>query len=64
MEPKLIGTEADYRDALEQIEFLMTAKANSLEGDRLAVLTTLVEAYELIAFPMDSSDAPGCNLVV
>ncbi len=35
----------------------MTAKANSPEGDRLDVLTTLVEAYERTHFPMDLPDA-------
>src|ERR1700730_7834466 len=40
-----------------QIESLMTAKANSPEGDRLDVLTTLVEANERPHFPMDLPDA-------
>jgi HTH-type transcriptional regulator/antitoxin HigA len=35
----------------------MTAKANTPEGDRLDVLTTLVEAYERTHFPMDLPDA-------
>ena len=46
MDIKPIRTKADYRTALKEIESLMTAKANSPEGDRLDVLTTLVEAYE------------------
>jgi HTH-type transcriptional regulator/antitoxin HigA len=54
---KPIRTKTDYRDALKQIESLMTAKANSPEGDRLDVLTTLVEAYERTHFPMDLPDA-------
>jgi hypothetical protein len=54
---KPIRTQTDYRDALKQIESLMTAKANSPEGDRLDVLTTLVEAYERTHFPMDLPDA-------
>ena len=57
MEIKPIRTKTDYRDALKQIESLMTAKANSPEGDRLDVLTTLVEAYERTHFPMDLPDA-------
>jgi HTH-type transcriptional regulator/antitoxin HigA len=57
VEIKPIRTKTDYRDALKQIESLMTAKANSPEGDRLDVLTTLVEAYERIHFPMDLPDA-------
>jgi HTH-type transcriptional regulator/antitoxin HigA len=35
----------------------MTAKAHTREGDRLDVLTTLVEAYERTHFPMDLPDA-------
>ena len=54
---KPIRTKADYRAALKNIESLMTAKANTPEGDRLDVLTTLVEAYERMHFPMDLPDA-------
>jgi HTH-type transcriptional regulator / antitoxin HigA len=54
---KPIRTKTDYRDALKQIESLMTAKANSPEGDKLDVLATLVEAYERTHFPMDLPDA-------
>src|SRR3979411_939474 len=57
MDIRPIRTKTDYRDALKQIESLMTAKANSPEGDRLDVLTTLVEAYERAHFPMDLPDA-------
>lgn len=57
MDIKPIRTKTDYRDALKQIESLMTAKANSPEGDKLDVLATLVEAYERTHFPMDLPDA-------
>ena len=57
MDIKPIRTKADYRAALKGIESLMMAKANSPEGDRLDVLTTLVEAYERKHFPMDLPDA-------
>jgi HTH-type transcriptional regulator/antitoxin HigA len=33
-----IKTQHDYRNALEEIEGLMTAKRNTPEGDRLDVL--------------------------
>jgi HTH-type transcriptional regulator/antitoxin HigA len=36
---------------------LMTAKTNTSQGDRLDVLTTLIEAYERTHFPMDLPDA-------
>jgi HTH-type transcriptional regulator / antitoxin HigA len=46
MEIKPIKTKADYRAALKEIEALMAAKLDTLEGERLDVLVTLVEAYE------------------
>src|SRR5271168_1695974 len=57
MNIKPIRTKANYRAALEDIESLMMAKGNTPEGDRLDVLTTLVEAYERKHFPMDLPDA-------
>jgi HTH-type transcriptional regulator/antitoxin HigA len=57
MDIKPIRTKAAYREALKVIESLMSAKANSVEGDRLDVLVTLVEAYERMHFPMDLPDA-------
>jgi HTH-type transcriptional regulator / antitoxin HigA len=57
MDIKPIRTKANYRAALKDIESLMAAKANTPEGDRLDVLTTLVEAYERAHFPMDLPDA-------
>lgn len=57
MEIKPIKTKANYRAALREIESLMSAKANTPQGDRLDVLTTLVEAYERTHFPMDLPDA-------
>jgi HTH-type transcriptional regulator/antitoxin HigA len=53
MNIKPIRTKSNYRAALKDIESLMAAKANTSEGDRLDVLTTLVEAYEGAHFPMD-----------
>ena len=57
MDIKPIRTKADYRAALEDVESLMAAKANTPEGDRLDVLATLIEAYERAHFPMDLPDA-------
>jgi len=57
MNIKPIRTKADYKAALKTIESLMSAKANTPEGDRLDVLVTLVEAYERTHFPMDLPDA-------
>ena len=52
-----IKTKTQYRAALKEVETLMGARANSVEGDRLDVLATLVEAYERKHFPMDLPDA-------
>src|SRR6266404_2258471 len=57
MNIKPIKTKANYRAALKQIESLMSAEADTPEGDQLDVLTTLVEAYERTHFPMDLPDA-------
>ena len=46
MDIRPIKTEADYQAALEEIERLFGAAPDTSEGDRLEVLTTLVEAYE------------------
>jgi HTH-type transcriptional regulator / antitoxin HigA len=46
MRIKPIKTEADYQAALKEIERLFDAPPGTREGDRLEVLTTLVEAYE------------------
>lgn len=51
-----IRSEADYEEALKEIERLWGAQVGSLEGDRLDVLTTLVEAYEESHFPIDIPD--------
>lgn len=56
MDIKPIKTKADYRAALKDIEGLMTAHANTPEGERLDVLVTLVEAYERKHFPMELPD--------
>jgi len=46
MEIKPIRTEADYQTALKEIETIFEAKANTVEGERLEVLSILVEEYE------------------
>lgn len=51
-----IKSERDYRRTLAQIERLMDARANTPEGDRLDVLTTLVEAWEEKHHPIDAPD--------
>ena len=57
MNVRPIKSDSDYKAALAEIESLMLAEPNTLEGDRLDVLVTLVEAYELKHFPMQLPDA-------
>jgi HTH-type transcriptional regulator / antitoxin HigA len=56
MEIRPIKTKTDHREALREIERLMTARRGTPEGDRLDVLVTLVEAYEAKHFPLDLPD--------
>jgi HTH-type transcriptional regulator / antitoxin HigA len=53
---KPIRTEADHAAALREIERLWGADEGTTAGDRLDVLTTLVEAYEQAHFPIDPPD--------
>lgn len=46
MQIRPIKTKADHRAALREIEHLIEAKSGTSAGDRLEVLTTLVERYE------------------
>ena len=56
MEIRPIRTHEDYEATLLEIEGLMDAAPDSPEGDRLDVLATLVEAYEMRHFPIDAND--------
>ena len=56
MDIKPIRSKRDYEAALKAIEQLMNAKRNSPEGDRLDILVTLVEAYEVRHFPLELPD--------
>ena len=51
-----IRTKADHAAALAEIEKLWGAKSGTPEGDRLDVLATLIEAYELRHYPIDPPD--------
>jgi HTH-type transcriptional regulator/antitoxin HigA len=55
-EIKPIRTEADYEAALAEIEQLFEAVPHTPEGDRLEVLTMLVEAYEEKHHPIPLPD--------
>ncbi|MEH2367863.1 helix-turn-helix domain-containing protein [Nostoc sp.] len=56
MELRPIRTQADYQEALREIELLFDAVPNTPECDRLDVLSTLVEAYEKTHFPIEKPD--------
>jgi HTH-type transcriptional regulator/antitoxin HigA len=58
MDIKPIRTEADHKAALKEISALMEhdPELGTAEGDRLDILSTLVEAYENRHFPMDLPD--------
>ncbi len=66
MKIRPIKTRKDYEQALKEVEKLMTAKANTPEGERLDVLATLIEAYEAKHFALDLPDPvyPGTTHVV
>jgi HTH-type transcriptional regulator/antitoxin HigA len=56
MDIRPIRTETDYQAALAETERLFDAAPNTPEGDRLEVLTTLVEAYEEKHYPISEPD--------
>ena len=55
-EIKPIRSRRDYEAALSEIERLWGWKAGTPEGDRLDVLATLIEAYEVEHYPIDPPD--------
>jgi HTH-type transcriptional regulator / antitoxin HigA len=56
MQLKPVRTEADYEVALAEIERLMEAQPGTAAGDRLDILTMLVEAYEAEHHPIEAPD--------
>jgi HTH-type transcriptional regulator/antitoxin HigA len=56
MDIKPIRTNADYEQALREVERLMDAKRGASEEDRLDLAATLVEAYEEKHFSLDAPD--------
>jgi HTH-type transcriptional regulator/antitoxin HigA len=55
-ELKPIRTEADYENALSEVEHLWGTKSGTAKGDRLDVLATLIDAYETEHYPMEPPD--------
>ncbi|WP_061540328.1 helix-turn-helix domain-containing protein [Collimonas fungivorans] len=53
---KPIRTMEDHRAALIEIDALMSSEFNTPDGNRLDILATLVEAFEVKHFPMELPD--------
>ncbi len=53
MKIKPIKNEADYQEALQEIESLFDASLNTPDGQKLEILTTLVEVYEQQHYPIE-----------
>jgi len=56
MEIRPIKTEQDYNDSIKRIEELWGAKKDTLQGDELDLLVTLVESYEIKHYPIAPPD--------
>jgi HTH-type transcriptional regulator/antitoxin HigA len=56
MEIKPVRTSKDHKAALGEVERLWDAKAGTPEHDRLEVLVTLIEAYEVKHQPIPPPD--------
>ena len=58
MDIRPIRTKADYKATLKQISALMDADPGpgTQDGDRLDILTTLVQAFEAKHFPIGAPD--------
>ena len=56
MEIRPIKTEKDYNTALERLELIFDAKANSEEGDEAEILSMLIDNYENKYYPIEAPD--------
>ena len=56
MNIKPIKTEQDYTLVLERVNSLFEAKPDTVEGDELDILVTLIEKYEQIHYPIPEPD--------
>lgn len=55
---KPIRSEDDYQAALQEVDRLLEYEPGTPEGDRLDVLATSIEAYEVKHFPIPQPDDP------
>lgn len=56
MELKPIRNEHDYREALEQLEVVFDAPAETKEGGEAEILSLLIENYENEHYPIEAPD--------
>lgn len=56
MDLRPIRTQEAYEAALAEVEALFSATPGTPEGDRLDILTTLIEVYEAETAPIDLPD--------
>ena len=56
MDIRPIKTEQDYNSSIRRIEELWGSKKDTLQGDELDLLVTLVESYEIKHFPIAPPD--------
>ena len=56
MDIRPIRTEADYRAALDEVERHWDTDPGAPDGDRVEVLSTLIEAYEARHYPIPAPD--------
>lgn len=56
MNVRVIKTEEDYFKALERLEEIFHADANSTEGDEAELLSILIEKYEDERYPILTPD--------
>jgi HTH-type transcriptional regulator / antitoxin HigA len=47
-----IKTEQDYQNALQRLEVIFDASANTPEGDEAEILSLLIENYENQNYPI------------
>jgi HTH-type transcriptional regulator / antitoxin HigA len=53
---KVIKTEKDYQKALKRLEIIFDAKKGSKDGDKLELLSLLIDNYEKEKYPIDLPD--------
>lgn len=56
MEIKVIKSEEEYTQALQRLEIIFDAPADSPEGDEADLLGILIEKYEDEYYPIDAPD--------